>query len=126
MAILVSLANLAHLARADGDCSKCSSIADWNDKHFESCNCWGDPHVSDSWSVNGRFDFHGLGVYRYAHIDACGGGFKMDAFQCQHRDWKHAAVLFVGIELNNGAQVFVNGTQVRHGAAIAIAIGTGV
>ncbi|CAE7192808.1 unnamed protein product [Symbiodinium natans] len=125
MAILVSLANLAHLARADGDCSKCSSIADWNDKHFESCNCWGDPHVSDSWSVNGRFDFHGLGVYRYAHIDACGGGFKMDAFQCQHRDWKHAAVLFVGIELNNGAQVFVNGTQVSTTGKVSVTGTTG-
>ena len=104
---------VAVLASGKADCSKCASIDDWNDEQFEQCNVWGDPHVSDSWSPNGRFDFHGLGVYRYAKIDACGGGFTLDAFQCQHFDWKHAAVLFVGIKLNNGAEVFVSGTEAR-------------
>lgn len=94
-----AVAVLVSLVSGDADCSKCSSIEDWNDERLERCNVWGDPHTSDSWSVNGRFDFHGVGVYRYAHIDACGGGFKLDAFQCQHRDWKHSAILFVGIEI---------------------------
>jgi len=37
----------------------------------------------------------------------------MDAFQCQHRDWKHAAILYVALELNNGAKVYANGTEVK-------------
>lgn len=120
-----AVAVLVSLVSGDADCSKCSSIEDWNDERLERCNVWGDPHTSDSWSVNGRFDFHGVGVYRYAHIDACGGGFKLDAFQCQHRDWKHSAILFVGIEMNNGAKVFVNGTQVSTSGSVSVTGTTG-
>jgi len=120
-----AVAVLVSLVSGEADCSKCSSIEDWNDERLERCNVWGDPHTSDSWSVNGRFDFHGVGVYRYAHIDACGGGFKLDAFQCQHRDWKHSAILFVGIEMNNGAKVFVNGTQVSTSGSVSVTGTTG-
>jgi len=75
---------------------------------FKTCNCWGDPHCTSSF-YGGRFDFHGLGLYRLAsNFD---NSYELQAFQCRWRASQGA--VFVGFAMRiDGKQVNIVGDAI--------------